>query len=232
MRRTTAEIYRAAGFGRPMRLGVRPAVIVVDLSYGFTDPACALGSDLADVVSATCTVIDRARQFGFPVAFTRIAYAADLSDAGIWLEKSPALAELRRGTRWTQLDARLGWRPGEPVVTKTGASAAFGTPLLTILAAWQRDSVVLCGATTSGCVRATAVDLLQAGYRTLIPRECVGDRAPGPHDSSLRDLDAKYVNVTSTDHALEYLDHCRQAGEEQPQPYSAEVLENPGGHER
>jgi maleamate amidohydrolase len=231
MRRTTAEIYQAAGLGHQMRLGSRPAVIVVDLTYGFTDPACALGSDLADVVSATCTVIDRARQSGHPVIFTRIAYAADLSDAGIWLEKSPALAELRRGTRWTQLDARLGWRPGDPVVTKTGASAAFGTPLLTILAAGQRDTVVLCGATTSGCVRATAVDLLQAGYRTVVPRECVGDRAPEQHDSSLRDLDAKYVNVTSAGDALEYLDLCRQPGEE-PQPHDAAAVGNPGGHER
>ncbi len=208
MTRTTAEIYAAAGFGREMRLGPRPAVLVVDLSYGFTDPACALGSDLTAVVSATSAVADRARQHGFPVIFTRIEYAEDLSDGGIWLEKSPALAELRRGSRWTELDARLDRRPGEPVITKTGASAAFGTPLLTILAASRRDSVVLCGATTSGCVRATAVDLLQAGYRTLIPRECVGDRAPGPHESSLVDLDAKYVNVRSVADALAYLDEC------------------------
>jgi maleamate amidohydrolase len=211
MTRTTAEIYEAAGFGRELRLGRRPAVVVVDLTYGFTDPACALGSDLTDVVSATSAVIDRARQYGFPVIFTRIEYAEDLSDGGIWLEKSAPLAELRRGTRWTELDARLDWRPGELVITKTGASAAFGTPLLTVLAARQRDSVILCGATTSGCVRATAVDLLQAGYRTLIPRECVGDRAAGPHESSLVDLDAKYVNVRGISDALSYLAEC--AGE-------------------
>jgi maleamate amidohydrolase len=225
MMRTTAEIYQAAGFGQEMRLGPRPAVLVVDLSYGFTDPACALGSDLTVVVSATSAVAGRARQHGFPVIFTRIEYAEDLSDGGIWLEKSPALAELRRGSRWTELDARLHRRPGEPVITKTGASAAFGTPLLTILAASRRDSVVLCGATTSGCVRATAVDLLQAGYRTLIPRECVGDRAPGPHESSLVDLDAKYVNVRSVADALAYLDECHgtagQAGQ-----YGAMALGN------
>jgi maleamate amidohydrolase len=225
MTRTTAQIYEAARLGHEMRLGPSPAVVVVDLTYGFTDPACALGSDLTDVVSATCAVVDRARQYGFPVIFTRIEYAKDLSDGGIWLEKSPALAELRQGTRWTELDARLDWRPGELVITKTGASAAFGTPLLTTLAARRRDSVVLCGATTSGCVRATAVDLLQAGYRTLIPRECVGDRAPGPHESSLVDLDAKYVNVRSITDALAYLDECRDK-DGQPGQYGAVTLGN------
>lgn len=189
------EVYTRARIGGRIGLRDRPAVIVVDFSCGFTDVACALGSDLTEEIEATRRLLDAARSRGIPAIFTTIGYDEDLVDAGIWPKKMPALRELRIGTRWVQIDERLGRRPDEPIVLKKGASAFFGTNLTAILASRAIDSVILCGATTSGCVRATAIDLLQHGYPTVVPRECVGDRAHAPHEANLFDIQAKYAEV-------------------------------------
>ena len=196
------EVYARARIGGRIGLRERPAVLVVDFSCGFTDPSCALGSELADEVAATRRLLDAAREQGIPAIFTTIGYDDDLLDAGIWPEKMPALSELRIGTRWVEIDERLGRRPDEPVVLKKGASAFFGTNLTAILAARAIDSVILCGATTSGCIRATAIDLLQHGYPTVVARECVGDRARAPHEANLFDIQAKYAEVLPLDEVL------------------------------
>src|SRR5262249_56545224 len=109
---------------------------------------------------------------------------------GLGLQKAPRLAELEVGGRWVDIAPRLEPRDDEPVVLKKGASGFFGTNLASILLTQGVDSVVLCGATTSGCIRATAVDLLQYGWPTLVPRECVGDRARAPHEANLFDIQA------------------------------------------
>jgi maleamate amidohydrolase len=199
----TRTAYERARLGGRIGLRKNPAVLVVDFCRGFTDPRCALGSDLGAEVEATRRLLDAARSRGLPVIFTTIGYAADLSDAGIWPLKMPALAELTLGSTWVELDPRLGRREGEPVVLKKAASAFFGTNLTSLLAAHGVDSVILCGATTSGCVRATAVDLVQYGYPTVVPRECVGDRAEAPHETNLFDIESKYGDVVSLDDVLE-----------------------------
>ena len=196
------EVYARARIGERIGLRERPAVLVVDFSCGFTDPSCVLGSELDEEVEATRRLLDAARAQDIPAIFTTIGYDGDLVDAGIWPEKMPALAELRIGTRWVDIDERLGRRPDEPVVLKKGASAFFGTNLTAILAARGVDSVILCGATTSGCVRATAIDLLQHGYPTVVPRQCVGDRAQAPHEANLFDIQAKYADVLPLDAVL------------------------------
>ena len=89
---------------------------------------------------------------------------------------------------------------------KKGASAFFGTNLVAILVNAGVDTVVLCGATTSGCVRATAIDLLQNGFPAIVPRECVGDRARAPHEANLFDIQAKYADVVGLDEALAYVE--------------------------
>jgi nicotinamidase-related amidase len=105
-----------------------------------------------------------------------------------------------------EIDTRLEPRTDETIVLKKGASAFFGTNLPAILVSQGVDSVILCGATTSGCIRATAVDLLQYGYPTLVPRECVADRAQAPHEANLFDIDAKYADVVALDDVLEYVE--------------------------
>lgn len=201
----TRTVYTRAGFGQPIRLGTRPAVLVVDLIYGFTDPDCVLGADLTDQVCATRQILDMARSRGFPVVFTTVQYEANLLDCGLWLQKMPGLDVLREGRREVEVDARLARTAEETLVVKKGPSAFFGTNLASILISQRVDSVVLCGASTSGCIRATAIDLLQYGFPTIVPRECVGDRAPVPHEANLVDIDAKYANVASVRDALDYL---------------------------
>jgi nicotinamidase-related amidase len=200
------EVYARARLGESVTLGSRPAVLVVDFSCGFTDPESTLGSDLTAEVAATKRLLDAARARGLPVVFTTIGYDASLKDGGLWLQKVPALGELRVGGRWVEIDPRLEPREDEPVVLKKGASAFFGTNLASILITQRVDSVVLCGATTSGCIRATAIDLLQLGWPTLVPRECVGDRAQAPHEANLFDIQAKYADVVSLGDALDYVE--------------------------
>jgi maleamate amidohydrolase len=200
------RVYAAARLGQAVTMGERPAVLVVDFSCGFTDPECALGSDLTAEVEATRRLLDAARAKGLPVIFTTIGYEPSLRDGGLWLQKVPTLGDLQVGGRWVEIDPRLEPREDETIVLKKGASAFFGTNLAAILVSQGIDSVVLCGATTSGCIRATAIDLLQYGFPALVPRECVGDRAQAPHEANLFDIQAKYADVVSLDDALAYVE--------------------------
>lgn len=200
------EVYERARFGQSITLGERPGVLVVDFSCGFTDPECDLGADMTSEVEATRRVTDAARRIEAPVIFTTIGFEANLKDGGLWIEKAPALADLQLGGKWVEIDPRLGRRGEDTVILKKGASGFFGTNLASVLAHQRVDTVVLCGATTSGCIRATAVDLLQYGYPTLVPRECVGDRAEAPHEANLFDIQAKYADVVSVEEALGYLE--------------------------
>lgn len=200
----TTERYRRAGIGEAVRRGRRPAVLVVDLNVGFTDPACPIGSDLDREVAATGTLLDTARAAGAPVLFTTIVF--DDGDTSAWLHKAPGFGVLRRDSRLVELDERLGRRSAEPVLEKRGASAFFGTHLAARLTESGVDTLVVCGATTSGCVRATTVDAVQYGYPALVVADCVGDRADGPHEASLFDIQAKYGDVVDLDDAVTYLD--------------------------
>jgi nicotinamidase-related amidase len=194
----------SAGFGR------RPAVVVVDLIRGFTDPACPLGADLDAEVEATRAVLDAARAAGVPVCFTAIEYdAAREREAAVFLRKVPALLALRPGTPWVELDPRLGRRPGEPVLMKSFASAFWGTDLGERLG--DCDSLVVCGATTSGCVRATVVDALQHGLAPIVPREAVGDRWADAHAQSLYDMEQKYADVLALSTVLDGLREAARA---------------------
>jgi maleamate amidohydrolase len=200
-----AELYAERGFGRRSGAGERPALVVVDLLEGFTDPDSPLWC-VADVaVAATARLLEAARASGAPVAFTTVEYdEAGARVAAAFLDKVPTLRTLAPGTRWPRVDARVAPRPGEPVLQKLFASAFFGTPLSGLLAAHGADTLVVCGASTSGCVRATVVDALQHGYR-VVPREAVADRAAAPHEAALIDIDAKYGDVVAIDDAVALL---------------------------
>ena len=202
----TREIYERARLGQSVTLGERPAVLVVDFSRGFTDPECTMGSDLTSEVEATTRVLAAAREKGLPVIFTTIGFEPNLKDGSLWLQKAPGLADLQVGGKWVDIDPRLERAEDEVVILKKGASAFFGTNLPSVLVSQGVDTIVLCGATTSGCIRATAVDLLQYGYPTLVPRECVGDRAQAPHEANLIDIQAKYADVVPVEDALSYLE--------------------------
>ena len=196
-----------AGFHGRAGFGDRPALLVVDMNVAFTDPRSPLACDLDDVLGAIARLLDEARRAEIPVVYTTVAYdEAGKQAAAAFIDKVPALLTLEAGTGWVEIDPRIAPRPGEPVLTKLFASAFHGTILGTLLVAAGCDSVVVTGASTSGCVRATVVDALQHGYRPLVPREAVGDRNPRAHEASLYDVDAKYGDVVSLDEALDYLE--------------------------
>jgi maleamate amidohydrolase len=206
----TREIYERARLGQSVPLGARPAILVVDFSRGFTDPESTMGSELTREVEATNRLLAAAREREIPVIFTTIGFEPNLKDGSLWLEKAPGLGELIIGSKWVEIDPRLERRDDETVILKKGASAFFGTNLPSILVSQGVDTIVMCGATTSGCIRATAIDLLQYGYPTLVPRECVGDRAQAPHEANLVDIQAKYADVVSVEDALTYIESVSQ----------------------
>jgi maleamate amidohydrolase len=213
---STAAVYDRAGFGRAVRRGSRPAVVVVDFTYGFTDPGYPTGADMSAAVGATARLLEVARAAGVPVVFTTIAYDPAQVSSLAWLQKATGMAALERGSRLVDVDERLAPRTDEHLVVKTGASAFFGTALASHLAALRVDTVVVTGATTSGCVRATVVDAVQSGWPTLVPRDCVADRAQGPHDASLFDMGEKYGDVVDLDDVLGYLGTLRRPPEQVP----------------
>ena len=194
------------GFHGRAGFGTRPALIVVDMSVGFTDPESPLHCDLEEVVGAIAQLLAASRAARYPVLYTTVAYDdAGKEAATVFIDKVPALLTLEAGSRWVEIDPRLAPLPGEPVVRKLFASAFYKTPLASLLAAQQVDGVIVTGASTSGCVRATAVDALQHGYRVVVPREAVGDRNLAAHEANLYDIDAKYGDVLALGDVLEHL---------------------------
>jgi len=203
--RETRADYERKGFAGRSGYGRRPILLIVDFIRGFTDPATPLGGNFASELNATRQLQEGFRRLDLPSAYTTIAYAPDLRDGGLFVRKVPSLAILQKGSPLTEVDERIAPRPGERVVEKKYASAFFGTELDTHLRAQGVDTVVLAGCTTSGCIRASAIDSLQYGYHTIVVREAVGDRAQGPHEANLFDIDAKYADVVSLWDALDYL---------------------------
>jgi nicotinamidase-related amidase len=186
-------------------LGSRPALVLVDLIESFTDPDCPLGCEADGVVEANRKLLRAFRGKGLPVAFTTVVYH-DEDQARVFRDRVPALGILKPGTRWVNVDARVAPAPGEPVFEKCWASAFFRTGLDDYLRGQGVDSLVVTGLTTSGCVRASAVDGLQHDYRVVIPAEAVGDRNEEAHRANLFDLNAKYADVLDLAQVLSMID--------------------------
>lgn len=197
--------FKGKGLGGRVGFGQRPAIVVVDLIVAFTDTRSPLAGALDEQVEATNTLLDSAREQDIPVIFTTVAYDADLQEAGLWIRKIPSNEVLVEGSEWIELDERLGRKPNEMLLVKKYASCFFGTDLIARLQAKRVDTVIIVGCTTSGCVRATAVDACSYGFRTIVVEEAVGDRADLPHLASLFDIDAKYGDVVSIQEANNYL---------------------------
>jgi maleamate amidohydrolase len=203
---------RHDGFHGRAGFGDKPALLVIDVNVGFTDPASPLVCDLEDVVVAIRRLLDEFRRAQLPVVYTTVSYSeGDKIAAAAFIDKIPALLTLEAGSRWVEIDPRIAPLPSEPVLNKLFASAFFGTPLASLLASAGCDSVVVTGASTSGCVRATAVDALQHGFRPVVPREAVGDRNPAAHEANLYDIDTKYGDVVGVDDVVAHLEEIGAA---------------------
>ena len=179
---------------QPLGLGIRPALLVVDVSVGFTSPDSPLGSEASAVVAATAELMQIFHQRALPVFLTTVVYHND-EQAPVFRARLPALNVLTAGSRWVEIDPGLPLTAHDTVIEKWHASAFHGTTLDAQLRADGVDSLVVCGLTTSGCVRASAVDGLQNNYRVVVAREACGDRDPAAHEANLHDLHAKYADV-------------------------------------
>jgi maleamate amidohydrolase len=200
------EFFRQRGFGVRIGFGERPALIVIDMLKGFTDPSMPLGANLDDQIAAQKPLLEAAHARAIPCIFSTVVYEeADIKDTGIWALKQKGARTLTAGSEAVKVDPRLDMQPGDILLVKKYASCFYGTDLVPRLNSRRIDTLILAGCTTSGCVRATAVDAVQNGYRPMVVREAVGDRSTAAHAQSLFDLDAKYADVVSLDETLQYL---------------------------
>jgi nicotinamidase-related amidase len=205
LREEAAKLYARRGFQTRIGFGRNPAVIVIDLALGWTDPKYPLGANLDSVIQNTKEVLDVARTKGIPRVFTTMAYDPNLKDAELLLKKIHALKSQVGGTEATMIDPRLKFQDGEIYLVKKWLSAFFGTNLNGYLTSQGVDTLIITGCSTSACVRATATDAIGSGFRPMVVRECVGDRASGPHEWNLFDIDAKMGDVVGKKEVLEYL---------------------------
>lgn len=196
------------GFAGRVGFGRRPAVIVVDFIRGFTDTRSPLGGALDAEVTAARRVLDVARERELPVVLSTVTYDPALEQAGVWGDKIPSNSWLVEGSEWVDFDERLGRTTTDSVLAKRYASCFFGTDLSSRLVSQGVDTLVITGCTTSGCVRATAVDACSLGFRPIVVRDAVGDRAPLSHLISLFDIDLKYGDVIGLDEAVSELSHA------------------------
>ncbi len=194
--------YAAAGFGGRLAFGERPALLVIDVVMAYLDPASPLYAGVEDALASNIRLVEAARAAGVPVIFTRVLYTANGADGGVFYRKVPALKAYREGSPLGALPPDLQPRADEVVVTKQYASAFFGTSLASTLRFLGVDTVVMGGFSTSGCVRASALDAMQHGFIPFVVRDACGDRDPRPHEANLFDLQAKYAEVVGEADAI------------------------------
>ena len=190
-----------AGFGD------RPAVIVIDFTHAYTTPGSPFYADgVVSAISESVDLLAAARRSGVPVIYTKVLYHPEGTDGGIFVKKVPFLRKLVVGEPLAEIHDSVAPRPEDLVLVKNYPSCFFGTTLISTLHAQAIDTLVLIGCSTSGCVRATAIDGLQYGFHVIVPRECVGDRHDGPHDANLFDINAKYGDVVSKSVVIDRFD--------------------------
>jgi maleamate amidohydrolase len=199
------SVYRRQGFGQTLGFGAASALLMIDFTMGFADPAVLGGGNIPEAIRNTVTLLGVARSAHIPIAYTRHAYAEDGSNFGLFNIKLPTNNLLTIGSRSVEIVPELAPMAGELVLDKQYPSAFVGTILASWLAARRIDTVVIAGCTTSGCVRASAVDAMCGGFRPIVVRDCVGDRAEGPHEANLFDLQQKYADVVSLEDVLSHL---------------------------
>ncbi|HYC01933.1 MAG TPA: isochorismatase family protein [Azospirillaceae bacterium] len=206
--------YAKAGFGNRLGFGRRPALIVVDFVHAYLDPASPLYAGVEEARAAAARLLSACREARVPVIHTNVAFTPGGADGGVFFRKVKALSCFERGRHpeWAAFAEGLEPREGEVVVTKQYASAFFGTSLASMLTALGVDTAIICGLSTSGCVRATALDACQHGFVPVVVQEAVGDRDRRVHESNLFDLAAKYADVVGLEEVKGYLRGLRGAG--------------------
>ena len=200
--------YQNAGFGRSLAFGNRPALLIVDFVRAYIEPGSPLYAGVEDAFESTKRIAAAARAAHIPVIFTGVEYEPGGINGGVFYRKVGALKAFEKGSRLAQYCNGLEPQPGELLVLKQYASAFFGTSLAATLTAQGIDTVIITGVSTSGCVRATALDACQYGFIPMVVRDAVGDRDPRPHEANLFDLQAKYAEVVSEADVMVQIKRC------------------------
>jgi maleamate amidohydrolase len=202
--------YKGVFDGR-LGFGQSAAVLVIDFINAYTTPESPLyAPPVCDAVQNTVEVLDVARAHRVPVLYTQVLYNKNGLDGGLFVQKVPVLRRMVAGEPLAEIVPQLPPHPDDTIIVKQYASAFFGTSLNATLTAMGVDTIILTGCSTSGCIRATAIDGMQYGFRVIVPRECVGDRHESPHESNLFDINSKYGDVVSRAEVLEYLGNRQQ----------------------
>jgi len=206
------DVYRQQGFGNRSGFGRAPALLIVDFVNGFNDPALFGGGNIGMAIASTKGLLQCARAQRLPIAFTRVVYAEDGSDAGVFCLKAPGLAALTERAAASQIVSELEPLKGEYVIRKTQPSAFFGTSLSGWLVSKGVDTLLVTGCTTSGCVRASVVDSMSYNFRTIVVTDCVGDRAIAPHEANLFDMGQKYADLMTSAEVIAHLTNTHAHG--------------------
>ena len=197
--------YDNIGFSERLGFGARPAVLVIDMCRGITEPG-KMYIDMDDHIPRINAINEAARRIEAPVIFTTVAYHKDLSDAGTFGQKCPLVQNLLYGTEGVDIDPRLPVEESDHLLVKKFPSAFYGTNLQSQLTGLGVDTTIIVGNSTSGCVRATTCDAVSGGFKPVVPSDCVADRALLSHKVNLFDMDAKYADVMPSSEVLAYLD--------------------------
>lgn len=200
-----ASNYKGVFDGR-LGFGKRPALLIVDFINAYvTEGAPLFAPDVVTAVNETILLLSLAREKQIPVLYTKVLYNKNFRDGGIFIQKVPVLKTMVEGEPLAEIVPQLTPIESDIIIVKQYASAFFGTSLAATLTSLGVDTILLTGCSTSGCIRASAVDGMQYGFRVIVPRECVADRHPGPHEANLFDINSKYGDVVSKGEVVEYL---------------------------
>ncbi len=196
------EAYQRQGFGAELQATPPFGVLIVDFVNGFADPGTFGGGNIQEAIQNTSRLLSYARSKNWPIAHSRIVYADDAADKNIFAMKVPTLLALTEDDPGSAIVDELTPARDELVVRKTVPSAFFGTVLSPWLTQRGVKTLLVAGATTSGCVRASVVDAMCHGFKPIVIADCVGDRALGPHEANLFDMRQKYASVLRLDEVL------------------------------
>ncbi|MEZ5818588.1 MAG: isochorismatase family protein [Hyphomicrobiaceae bacterium] len=203
----TRETNYEGVFDTRLGFGKKAAVIVIDFIRAYTTPGAPFfGQGVVDAVDHSVPLLAAARKAKTPIIYTKVLYHPSGMDGGLFVKKVPALRMLVEGEPLAEIDPKIPPAPEDLVIVKNYPSCFFGTSLQSTLAGLGVDTLILIGCSTSGCVRAAAIDAIQYGYRVIVPRECAGDRHDAPHDANLFDINAKYGDVLPKSDVIAYLE--------------------------
>jgi len=192
-------VYDRQGFGQSLELLPPAGLLIVDFINGFADPEVFGGGNIQPAVERTRKLLTLARKRGWLVSYTRVVYADDGSDANVFTDKVPGCLDFTETSELSQVVPELPPEPGDLIIRKQFPSAFFGTHLASSLAMHGIKTLFICGATTSGCVRASAVDAMCHGFKPVIVEDCVGDRSVQQHEANLFDMKMKYTQNMQLD---------------------------------